>query len=202
MLGSSSGWPIVLAPANDLLALSITEGIEDGLIIHMIPVAAFGLRRSRTNAEPRRQIPRVHRKRHHPRTRRPSRPTRSQALAAALYIATTSKSASKESNHETRRRQLESTRNLVNGIDAVLARDAEATVVHSPKVVDLAAARAGAEPATEAPPEVRQSSRQVRTPSWTPRQPVTALDYGAFLQKSFPPRKRCLLRGCPNRDWQ
>ena len=33
MLGSSSGWPIVLAPANDLLALSITEGIEDGLTV-------------------------------------------------------------------------------------------------------------------------------------------------------------------------
>ena len=36
MLGSSSGWPIVLAPANDLLALSITEGIEDGLTMHMM----------------------------------------------------------------------------------------------------------------------------------------------------------------------
>jgi hypothetical protein len=32
MLGPSSGWPIVLAPANDLLAISVTEGIEDGLI--------------------------------------------------------------------------------------------------------------------------------------------------------------------------
>ena len=35
MLGSSSGWPIVLAPANDLLAISITEGIEDGLTVHL-----------------------------------------------------------------------------------------------------------------------------------------------------------------------
>ena len=32
MLGPSSGWPIVLAPPNDLLAISVTEGIEDGLI--------------------------------------------------------------------------------------------------------------------------------------------------------------------------
>jgi len=34
MLGSSIGYPIVLAPANDLLGLAITEGIEDALSIH------------------------------------------------------------------------------------------------------------------------------------------------------------------------
>src|SRR5262249_8643807 len=34
MLGSSIGWPIVLAPANDLLGLSITEGIEDALSVY------------------------------------------------------------------------------------------------------------------------------------------------------------------------
>lgn len=34
MLGASSGFPIVLAPPNDLLGLAITEGIEDGLSIH------------------------------------------------------------------------------------------------------------------------------------------------------------------------
>ena len=34
---------------------------------------------------------------------------------------------------------------LIHGRDAVLARDAAATVVHRPKLVDLAAARAGAE---------------------------------------------------------
>jgi hypothetical protein len=33
MLGSSSGYPIVLAPPNDLLGLVITEGIEDALSI-------------------------------------------------------------------------------------------------------------------------------------------------------------------------
>jgi putative DNA primase/helicase len=31
ILGSSVGLPIVLAPANDLLAIAVTEGIEDGL---------------------------------------------------------------------------------------------------------------------------------------------------------------------------
>lgn len=31
MVGSSSGWPIVLAPPNDLLGLTICEGIETGL---------------------------------------------------------------------------------------------------------------------------------------------------------------------------
>jgi hypothetical protein len=31
MIGRSAGWPIVLAPPNDLLALGITEGIEDAL---------------------------------------------------------------------------------------------------------------------------------------------------------------------------
>jgi hypothetical protein len=34
MLGSSIGYPIVLAPANDLLGLAIAEGIEDALSIH------------------------------------------------------------------------------------------------------------------------------------------------------------------------
>jgi len=34
MLGHSVGNPIVLAPANDLLGLAITEGIEDGLSVH------------------------------------------------------------------------------------------------------------------------------------------------------------------------
>ena len=33
MLGSSVGLPIVLAPANDLLAVDITEGIETGLSV-------------------------------------------------------------------------------------------------------------------------------------------------------------------------
>ncbi|CCE06445.1 hypothetical protein BRAS3843_1730014 [Bradyrhizobium sp. STM 3843] len=34
MIGSSSGYPIVLAPVNDLLGLSIAEGIEDALSLH------------------------------------------------------------------------------------------------------------------------------------------------------------------------
>src|SRR5262249_24826052 len=34
MLGSSIGYPIVLAPTNDLLGLSITEGIEDALSVY------------------------------------------------------------------------------------------------------------------------------------------------------------------------
>jgi hypothetical protein len=29
-VGPSRGWPIVLAPPNDLLGMAITEGIEDG----------------------------------------------------------------------------------------------------------------------------------------------------------------------------
>jgi phage/plasmid primase-like uncharacterized protein len=33
-IGSSDGLPIVLAPPNDLLALAITEGIEDALTVH------------------------------------------------------------------------------------------------------------------------------------------------------------------------
>ena len=33
MLGPSRGLPIVLAPANDLLAIDITEGIETGLSV-------------------------------------------------------------------------------------------------------------------------------------------------------------------------
>jgi hypothetical protein len=39
MIGHSKGWPIVLAPVNDLLGLAITEGIEDGLSVF----AATGL---------------------------------------------------------------------------------------------------------------------------------------------------------------
>jgi hypothetical protein len=34
MLGSSIGYPIVLASPNDLLGLAITEGIEDALSVH------------------------------------------------------------------------------------------------------------------------------------------------------------------------
>jgi hypothetical protein len=34
MLGHSAGWPLVLAPPNDLLAIAITEGIEDALSVH------------------------------------------------------------------------------------------------------------------------------------------------------------------------
>jgi hypothetical protein len=34
MLGSSSGWPIIIAPPNDLLGLTVTEGIEDALSVH------------------------------------------------------------------------------------------------------------------------------------------------------------------------
>lgn len=39
MIGSSAGFPIVLAPANDLLGVAITEGVEDGLSVF----AATGL---------------------------------------------------------------------------------------------------------------------------------------------------------------
>jgi hypothetical protein len=39
MIGRSLGSPIVLAPANDLLSLAVTEGIEDGLSV----LAATGL---------------------------------------------------------------------------------------------------------------------------------------------------------------
>jgi hypothetical protein len=39
MIGKSAGWPIVLAPPNDLLGMAITEGIEDALSVH----AASGL---------------------------------------------------------------------------------------------------------------------------------------------------------------
>ncbi len=39
MIGRSSGFPIVVAPPNDLLGLAITEGIEDALSVH----AATGL---------------------------------------------------------------------------------------------------------------------------------------------------------------
>jgi hypothetical protein len=34
MVGSSTGWPIVLAPLSDSLGLIICEGIEDGLTLH------------------------------------------------------------------------------------------------------------------------------------------------------------------------
>jgi hypothetical protein len=34
MIGRSAGWPLVVAPPNDLLGLAITEGIEDGLSVH------------------------------------------------------------------------------------------------------------------------------------------------------------------------
>jgi hypothetical protein len=34
MVGRSAGKPIILAPANDLLGLAITEGIEDALSVH------------------------------------------------------------------------------------------------------------------------------------------------------------------------
>lgn len=33
-VGSSSGWPIVIAPPNDLLGMVVTEGIEDALSAH------------------------------------------------------------------------------------------------------------------------------------------------------------------------
>jgi hypothetical protein len=35
MIGRSAGWPIVLAPPNDLLGMAITEGIEDALSVHV-----------------------------------------------------------------------------------------------------------------------------------------------------------------------
>jgi hypothetical protein len=34
MIGKSAGWPIVLAPANDLLGLAVTEGIENALSVY------------------------------------------------------------------------------------------------------------------------------------------------------------------------
>jgi hypothetical protein len=34
MIGMSKGWPVVVAPPNDLLGLAITEGIEDALTVH------------------------------------------------------------------------------------------------------------------------------------------------------------------------
>ncbi len=34
MIGMSAGWPIVLAPPNDLLGLTVTEGIENALSVH------------------------------------------------------------------------------------------------------------------------------------------------------------------------
>jgi hypothetical protein len=36
MIGSSAGYPIVVAPANDLLGLCVAEGIEDALSIHEV----------------------------------------------------------------------------------------------------------------------------------------------------------------------
>jgi hypothetical protein len=35
IVGTSKGWPIVLAAPNDLLGLAVTEGIEDGLTAHL-----------------------------------------------------------------------------------------------------------------------------------------------------------------------
>ena len=35
MIGSSSGWPIVVAPVNDVGGLAIAEGIEDALSLHL-----------------------------------------------------------------------------------------------------------------------------------------------------------------------
>ncbi len=35
MIGRSAGSPIVLAPANDLLGIAVTEGIEDALSVHL-----------------------------------------------------------------------------------------------------------------------------------------------------------------------
>jgi hypothetical protein len=35
MIGMSAGWPIVLAPPNDLLGLAVAEGIEDALSAHI-----------------------------------------------------------------------------------------------------------------------------------------------------------------------
>ncbi len=34
MVAHSVGFPIVLAPPNDLLGMSIAEGVEDGLTVH------------------------------------------------------------------------------------------------------------------------------------------------------------------------
>ncbi len=34
MIGHSTGFPIILAPPNDLLGIAISEGIEDGLTAH------------------------------------------------------------------------------------------------------------------------------------------------------------------------
>jgi hypothetical protein len=34
IIASPSGWPIIIAPPNDLLGLAITEGIEDALSVH------------------------------------------------------------------------------------------------------------------------------------------------------------------------
>jgi Toprim domain len=35
MVGRSTGWPIIVAPPNDLLGLAITEGIEDALSVYV-----------------------------------------------------------------------------------------------------------------------------------------------------------------------
>jgi hypothetical protein len=48
MIGKSAGWPICIAPRNDLLGLAITEGIEDGLSVHQ----AWRIRPRRTNLAP------------------------------------------------------------------------------------------------------------------------------------------------------
>jgi hypothetical protein len=36
MIGHSAGWPLVLAPPNDLLGVTIAEGIEDALSVHLV----------------------------------------------------------------------------------------------------------------------------------------------------------------------
>ena len=36
MVGPSNGWPIVIAPPNDMLGLAITEGIEDAFTVHQV----------------------------------------------------------------------------------------------------------------------------------------------------------------------
>jgi hypothetical protein len=43
--GFSLGRPIVLAPINDMLALAITEGIEDGLSVRDALIEIEGTRR-------------------------------------------------------------------------------------------------------------------------------------------------------------
>jgi hypothetical protein len=35
-IGPSYGWPIVVAPPNDGLAIAVTEGVEDALTVHQV----------------------------------------------------------------------------------------------------------------------------------------------------------------------